>query len=571
DDRLGPITLSSTTLLPGESASGSLSYTIVEGDLPGPLTNTVTVSGTPPVGVDVTGSDIASVDLTSHPAIQMVKTASTAVANVGEAVTYTYTVSNSGDVSLVNVSASDDRLGPITLSSTTLLPGESATGTASYLVTEGDLPGPISSTVTAEGTPPVGAAVSSSDGAVIGLTFNPALQIVEQASSQSIHIGSSVAFLYTVTNIGDVTLTNVTASGNMVGSISLDKTTLAPGESANGTAVYTSSENNLPNPMISSVSATGTPPVGPAVLATDSTDIVLTFNAALEVSQVSGITAGNVGDTITYTYVITNVGDVTLINLTATDNHAGFLTLGATKLAPGGSTAATGVYVIQLSDMGGPIENVVAAVATPPDGQAPIAKVTTPINARPLTFINLPVIMNNYTPRPDLVIERLTATSSGVEVVVRNQGTAAVTDAFWVDVYINPTETPGLNKPWDSIAEQGLVWGVTGVLQVGESITLTIGDAHFHTEFSSMLPLPEGAEVYGLVDSINYDTSYGAILERDEGNNLYGPVTVAVDTGAGMRRTETAAGSGVERPLAAAGLPERAALQRIDEKGAIIK
>ena len=54
DDRLGAVTLNTTALAPGLSASGILTYTVVESDLPGPLTNTVVVTGTPPWGPAVT-------------------------------------------------------------------------------------------------------------------------------------------------------------------------------------------------------------------------------------------------------------------------------------------------------------------------------------------------------------------------------------------------------------------------------------------------------------------------------------------------------------------------------------
>jgi hypothetical protein len=34
-----------------------------------------------------------------------------------------------------------------------------------------------------------------------------------------------------------------------------------------------------------------------------------------------------------------------------------------------------------------------------------------------------------------------------------------------------------------------------------------------------------GGDVYALVDSIDYNTTHGAVLESNEDNNLFGPVT----------------------------------------------
>ncbi|MDY7076473.1 MAG: hypothetical protein SXV54_06060, partial [Chloroflexota bacterium] len=61
DDRLGDIVLGSTVLAPGESTTGIARYLVVESDLPGPITNTVTVTGTPPASEDVTDTDVATV------------------------------------------------------------------------------------------------------------------------------------------------------------------------------------------------------------------------------------------------------------------------------------------------------------------------------------------------------------------------------------------------------------------------------------------------------------------------------------------------------------------------------
>ncbi len=45
----------------------------------------------------------------------------------------------------------------------------------------------------------------------------------------------------------------------------------------------------------------------------------------------------------------------------------------------------------------------------------------------------------------DLVVDSLTATGSAITVTIRNAGSMTVDDAFWVDVYFNPGQTPGLN------------------------------------------------------------------------------------------------------------------------------
>ena len=78
------------------------------------------------------------------------------------------------------------------------------------------------------------------------------------------------------------------------------------------------------------------------------------------------------------------------------------------------------------------------------------------------------------------------------------------------------------------------------------SLILTVGDEYYDADESSDT-FPDGAAVSGLVDSINYATSYGNVWESNEANNLW------PDSGlAGvMRRASNSSG------LATPGLPER--------------
>ena len=163
----------------------------------------------------------------------------------------------------------------------------------------------------------------------------------------------------------------------------------------------------------------------------------------------------------------------------------------------------------------------------------------------------LPMIFKHHAPGPDLMVESLVATSNAVTLTIKNQGNAPVADDFWVDVYFNPTETPRVNKPWDTIASYGVVWGVTESIPTSGSLTLTTGGDYYFPEYSSTPPLPVGADVYALVDSINHSTTYGNVLESNEDNNLFGPVTST----AGVAGEGTPIGQG--QPPSMEGLPPR--------------
>jgi hypothetical protein len=95
-----------------------------------------------------------------RPAIHVVKDGP-ATAHSGDQLTFSYTVTNPGNVPLTNVTASDDKCSPLTrtgdTSDTTLDPGDTWTYTCSYVIqwSQGDA-NPVVNTVTTCGMPPGG-------------------------------------------------------------------------------------------------------------------------------------------------------------------------------------------------------------------------------------------------------------------------------------------------------------------------------------------------------------------------------------------------------------------------------
>ncbi|MBV7328370.1 hypothetical protein KFU94_08940 [Chloroflexi bacterium TSY] len=175
--------------------------------------------------------------------ISVGKSASVDVATPGEAITYTYRITNSGDVELTSVVAVDDKLGNITIGDTTLSPGEETTGTASTTAQMSDLPGPLVNTVIATGTPPLGPVVTDSAQASVVLV-NASISLVKTVALDSsdpacgtssmieVPIGSTVSYCYTVTNTGDVAFVTHSLRDDQLGTIFSDRTiTLNPGAS----------------------------------------------------------------------------------------------------------------------------------------------------------------------------------------------------------------------------------------------------------------------------------------------------------------------------------------------------
>jgi hypothetical protein len=159
--------------------------------------------------------------------------------------------------------------------------------------------------------------------------------------------------------------------------------------------------------------------------------------------------------------------------------------------------------------------------------------------------VYLPLLTHKYVLAPDLIVERITASGSSIEVVIKNQGNAPVLNEFWVDGYINPQIVPnGVNQPWWERGQEGMAWWVEGqalaALIPGGSFTLKAYDAYYarHESNIETWPLPAGTTLYAQVDSYDLDTTYGIVLESHEVtgqayNNIYGPVhsTAAISAG----------------------------------------
>ena len=147
---------------------------VVKASDPDPLPNTATACGTLPSGATVCDSDNHEVDIT-HPDIEVVKTADPPSGSPGNVITFTYTVTNSGDVPLFNVSVDDNVLGHI-CDIAVLQPKETVVCTGTYTI-PANATGEITNIVIAGGTDPGGDVVEDEDDLTItivaGTTVTP--------------------------------------------------------------------------------------------------------------------------------------------------------------------------------------------------------------------------------------------------------------------------------------------------------------------------------------------------------------------------------------------------------------
>ena len=272
------------------SANGSdavNSFTVVAGDLPGPVTNVATASATDPNGGEFTATDTETVDVA---AFDILKVADILTAQVGDVLTYTYTATNTGSVALTDLSVSDDKLGPITLASTTLAPGESTTGTATYTVTAADVGGAITNLATGTATDPEGDPIPGTPDEETVDTAG--ITIVKTVDLDSVTVGDIATYTFVITNVGNVTLTDIALTDDKIGPITLPTTTLAAGESMTATGTYTVTAADAASPPLVNVgTVTATDPDGRSLTTEDDAEIpTVVLQAAATTTTVAAAT-----------------------------------------------------------------------------------------------------------------------------------------------------------------------------------------------------------------------------------------------------------------------------------------
>jgi hypothetical protein len=139
--------------------------------LTGTTTNTATGTGKDDEGNTATDQDTATVNVID-PKVVIDKVAALTQVTTGDSVTYTYTVTNPGNAPLADVTVTDDKCGPVTLTGgdtdndALLDPGEAWKFTCTATLSN---PGQITNTGTVKGKDPIGLEVTATDTAVVSV------------------------------------------------------------------------------------------------------------------------------------------------------------------------------------------------------------------------------------------------------------------------------------------------------------------------------------------------------------------------------------------------------------------
>jgi len=308
--------------------------------------------------------------------------------SVGDVITYTINVTNTGNVNLHNITLTDTNA---QIQGMNMIPnlsvGQTTSFTASHTVSLADInAGQVSNS--AVGTCNFNGQVISdtSDDADVSspngnddptITFimqSPSLMVLKNDNydytPQNLHLGDVIAYQITVVNNGNVTLNNITvtdANANIVSGSPI--ASLDPGSSANIIANHTVTQadidaGQISNSAIASTSfnsqtvtdiSDDTDPISPSgdddptiTHITQNPEIILTKDDGMDYSEQHL----NVGDVITYTIVVQNTGNVTLNNIIVSDANASIQGTGViASLAPNEIATLTATHTITQNEM----------------------------------------------------------------------------------------------------------------------------------------------------------------------------------------------------------------------------
>ncbi|MGL4758910.1 MAG: DUF7507 domain-containing protein, partial [Patescibacteria group bacterium] len=232
--------------------------------------STDTVPGNNAAKVDVDAEDVVNnLELKKKSTFNDVN--SNGISNVGDTITYEFTVTNNGNYPLTNVTLTDNKCSPITggpIATLAVGATDSTTFTCVYNITQSDIDAGVavnSATVSATdalGNPVTDMSDDLNDPATPGnddptktpLITAPKIEILKKSTMQDtdgdgqFEVGETILYNFTVNNTGNVTLSNVTVTDNKCSPVAggpLATLAVAGSDATTFTCVYTLTQADI--------------------------------------------------------------------------------------------------------------------------------------------------------------------------------------------------------------------------------------------------------------------------------------------------------------------------------------
>ena len=361
------------TLAPGETVTATASLELTQQHIDsGRIKNEAVATGVNPKQQLITDQDDAFLVFDNAPVIDLDKRVEVeGGGGVGSQAIYTFDISNVGHSTLSDIEFAETMPGlsePVFEWPGTpgeLAPGTTAIGTAELTITQQHIDaGTLVNTASVDAVNPVtGDHTNDTDSATVTFVQLPAISLEKQGTLNA--AANTIDYTLTATNTGHVTLDSVTFTDALEGlpELTVDwpgaPETLAPGTSAVATATLSITQEHTDAGLVTNTASVSAQRVGAApseqpVTDTATATTVVPGTAALNLeitSLVLGRTApvdAVAGDTVEYTYTLTNQGTLSLCDLFVVDKLMGLGPIefgswpGASEtLAPGEQVTAT--------------------------------------------------------------------------------------------------------------------------------------------------------------------------------------------------------------------------------------
>jgi len=402
-----PTNLSGTTPVTSGATFKADTYTLGESGGPaGYIASSyscVKNAGAPVVGNTITMAlgDTATCTINNddnaiqNAALTVVKSSTTSGLSAPGTVTYSYLVTNTGSVTLTGIALSDDNDNDdMSCPATSLAPAATMTCTATHTFTQAELDangsptagsGTLSNTVTASSNE----ALDATDSLDIPITQNAALTVNKTATlndgviapSGEVNVGDQIAYGFEATNTGNLTLTNVTVSDSLLGSLGCTPiANLAPGATQSFTCtnnVYVLTQTDIDKGSVTNTADVNANEVCTGAndcTDTETTPFVLVIDPAI--SKVGDPLQASIGETVTFTLDVTNQGNTSANGVVITDNLPSIFDVTAVNVS--GAPFGTSVNVTPPIGTGSAPYSVVVTLGGPlqPNGLVTIEIVT---------------------------------------------------------------------------------------------------------------------------------------------------------------------------------------------------
>jgi uncharacterized repeat protein (TIGR01451 family) len=468
-----------------------------------PATNTATISTSDQFDPD-TGNDTASTTVTPQQADLVVgKTVDNPTPNVGDTVTFTIALGNIGPDSATNVTVNDALPAGLTLLSATPSEGTYAGGvwTVGTVTTSAVQTLILTARVTSPGAETNTATIGRSDqfdpdtaNNTAGATVTPQqadLALAKTVNDPTPNVGDTVTFTVTLTDLGPDAATNVTVNDHLPGGLTLLSATPSQGTYTGGVwTVGTVTTAVAPTLTLaarvdSPGSATNTATIGrsdqfdPNGNNNTASATVTPQQADLALAKTVNNPTPNVGDTVTFTVTLTDLGPNTATNVSVTDLLPSGLTFVSDTLTQGTYDSATGLWTVGTVTTTTPQTLTITATVVSPSTAINTATITSSDQFDPVPSNN--TASTTVTPQQaDLFVAKTVSDPTPnvgdtitFTVKVGNNGPNAATNVTLLDAlpaevqYQSSSATAGSYNPTTH------TWTV-GTVGAGVTETLTI-------------------------------------------------------------------------------------------------